>query len=102
LDLDSDNPLTAEIRQEIAQAYFASCKKMVAALDVLKKFDHETVDSQENPTHTRHRSQLLAAAAERVHYVIIQREAMKLPWHDAFFDDYDIPVELRMALKHLK
>ena len=101
MDIDSDNPFAAEIRQEMAQAYFASCKKMVAALDALKKFDHEPSNSDQNPDHP-HRSQLLAAAAERVYYVIIQREAMKLPWHDAFFDDYDIPVELRMALKHLK
>ena len=28
-------------------------------------------------------------------FVIIQREAMKLPWHDSFFEDYDIPEELR-------
>jgi hypothetical protein len=95
VDLDSDNPLAAEIRQEMAQAYFASCKKMVAALDALKKFDHETSNSQQNSNHSHHRSELLQAAGERVYFVIIQREAMKLPWHDSFFESYDIPEELK-------
>ena len=95
MDLDSDNPLAAEIRREMAHAYFASCKKMVAALDALTKFDLETVNSGQNQNHDLHRSELLAAAAERIYFVIIQREAMKLPWHDSFFEDYDISEELK-------
>jgi hypothetical protein len=67
MDLDSDNPLAAEIRQELAQAYFASCKKMVAALDALKKFDYQTSNSGQIPNHSHHRSELLTAA-ERVHF----------------------------------
>ena len=95
MDLDSDNPLAAEIRQEMAQAYFASCKKMVAALDALKKFDHENVNFEQIPNYTPQRSELLAAAGERVYFVIIQREAMKLPVHEGFFEDYDIPDEVK-------
>jgi len=102
VDIDSDNPFAAEIRQEMAQAYFASCKKMVAALDALKRFDHETSHSEQNPNHACHRSELLAAAGERVYFVIIQREAMKLPWHDSFFENYDIPEEVKTHLGPLK
>jgi hypothetical protein len=29
---DPDNPLTVEIRQEMAASYFAACKKMVDSL----------------------------------------------------------------------
>ena len=102
MDLASDNPLAAELRQEMAQAYFASCKKMVAALDALKKFDHEISKPEQNPNHSHHRADLLQAAGERVYFVIIQREAMKLPWHDSFFDDYDIPEEVKTHIGPLK
>jgi hypothetical protein len=100
LDIDPDNPLAAEIRHEMAHAYFAACKKMVAALDALKEYDQQTSPST-NPTHTRRRSELLSTAAERVHFVIIQRDAMKLPMHDGFFEDYDIPSEVRTGINPL-
>ena len=100
MDLDSDNPLAAEIRQEMANAYFAACKKMVAALNALKTFDQENPPSQQSglsqhPSHIQRRSELLHIASERVHFVIIQREAMKLPMHEGFFEDYDIPTEVK-------
>ena len=95
---DSNNPLAIEIRQEMAASYFAVCKKMVESVEALKAFD-EALDSSSPTTHQlSRRSELLQTAAERVLFVLIQREAMKLPWYDHFFEDYGIPPEVRARL----
>jgi hypothetical protein len=95
---DSNNPLAIEIRQEIAAAYFAACKKMVDALEALKAFDRALASSSPDHEKITRRSELLEAAAERVHFVLIQREAMKLAWYDEFFDDYAVPAEVKARL----
>jgi hypothetical protein len=95
MDLDRDNPLAAEIRQEMAAAYFAACKKMVASLDALKAFDRAVGSSELDNEQTRRRTEILEGAAERVHFVVIQREAMKLSGYEKFFEDYEIPDEVR-------
>ena len=91
---DADNPLAVEIRQEMAGAYFAACGKMVEALEALKAFDQGcgvlTGDAR--------RRELIDEAAERVHFVVIQREAMKLSHSEGFFDDYGVPVEVRTRM----
>src|SRR5262252_5469561 len=97
MDLDRDNPLAIEIRQEIAASYFAACKKMVASLEALKAFDHAVASMKVNESMTR-RSDLLEDAAEKVHFVIIQREAMNLSCFEKFFADYEIPDEVRRRL----
>jgi hypothetical protein len=45
------------------------------------------------------RSELLEEAGERVYFVIIQREAMQLSCFEGFFQDYEIPAEVRARLK---
>lgn len=92
---DAVNPIAVEIQQETAGAYFAACRKMVDALAALKAFDGEMRFTPEN---FDARQQLVDEAAERVYFVIIQREAMKLSWYDAFFDDYGVPHEVRTRL----
>jgi hypothetical protein len=98
--IDPDNPLAVEILQEAAIAYFAACKKMVASLEALKTFDRAALSS----THHNHndqitrRSELLEYAAERVYFVVIQREAMKLLCSEEFFEGYEIPAEVRARL----
>ena len=92
---DSDNPLAVEIRQEMASAYFAACKKMVDSLEALKAFDQALASSMPDNEQITRRSKLLDEAAERVHFVLIQREAMKLSWYDEFFEDYGVPDEVR-------
>jgi len=94
---DSDNPLAIEIRQEQAATYFAACRKMLDSLEKLRTFD-QVASSPKESERTRRRAELLEAAAERVHFVIIQREAMKLSWSETFFEDYDIPAEVRNRL----
>ena len=92
---DPDNPLALEIRQETAEAYFAACKKMVASLGALKAFDH----ARASPTRdNERRSKLLEDAIERVYFVVIQREAMKLSGYEQFFENYEVPDEVRTRL----
>jgi hypothetical protein len=94
---DPDNPLAAELLQEMAETYFAACRKMVAALEALKAFDRATA-SRPAKERIGHRSELVEEAAQRVHCVVIQREAMKLSGYEKFFEDYEIPEEVRKRL----
>ena len=96
--IDSDNPLAAEILQEAAESYFAACRKMVDSLEALRDFDRAVASSTRDKEQIRRRSELLEDAAERVHFVVIQREAMKLSGYDEFFEKYEIPNEVRRRL----
>jgi hypothetical protein len=93
--IDPVNPLAAEIQQEIASTYFAACRRMVAALDALKTFDVDAPPERDE-AHAARRSDLLAEAAERVYYVVVQREAMRMASTRAFFAAYDVPDEVRL------
>ena len=95
---DSDNPLAIEIRQEMAAAYFAACKKMVDSLEALNAFDRAVGLASRDARQTRRRAELLDHAVERVFYVVIQREAMEFSGYKEFFEDYEIPDEVRSRL----
>src|SRR5688572_11015540 len=95
---DPDNPLTIEIRQETANAYFAACKKMVDSLEALRLFDFSLPASAPDSVAMERRSKLLEEAIKRVHFVVIQREAMKLSPYEGFFQDYKVPEEVRAGL----
>ena len=101
---DPENPLAAELKQETAAAYFVACKKMVEALEALEAFDRAIHWETQDDGHTRRRSELLEDAAERVFYVVIQREAMGLTGYEEFLRNYGIPAEVRARLgpKRLK
>jgi len=99
MDLDADNPLTAEIRQEMAEAYFAACKKMVASLEALKAFDRAVTSATLDQEQFTSRSDLLEDAGERLFFVVIQREAMNLACFEGFFEDYEIPDEVRTRMR---
>ena len=92
--IDPDNPLAAEILQEAGKAYFSGCRKMVASLEALRGFDREVAPSAHNGEHVTRRFQLLDDAAERVHFVLIQRDAMQLSRSETFFEDYGVPAEV--------
>jgi hypothetical protein len=102
--IDPDNPLAAEILQEAGQAYFAGCKRMVASLEALSTFDRAVGSSAQDDEQVRRRTQLLDEAAERVHFVVIQRDAMQLSWSETFLDDYGVPAEViaRMGQRQRK
>ena len=95
---DPDNPLAVEIRQEMAAAYFAALRKMVDSLEALKVFDEALTSSTPAFNQLARRSELVQDAAERVLFVLIQREAMKLRWDERFFEDYGVPAEVRARL----
>jgi hypothetical protein len=97
--IDSDNPLGAEIRREMAEAYFGACKKMVDSLEALKAFDRAVSSPTLGNEQITRRTDLLEAAGERVYFVIIQREAMELSCLDGFFESYDIPDDVRSRLR---
>lgn len=91
--IDSDNPLAAEILREAGDAYFSACRLMAASLAALKDFDR-VAPPYPDVEQATHRSELLEDAAERVHFVLIQREAMRLSRSETFFEDYDVPPEV--------
>src|SRR5262245_47025488 len=95
---DPHNPLAIELRQEMAASYFVACGKMVDSLETLKAFDRSSASSTHDLQRTTHRLELVAVAAERVYFVIIQREAMQLPHHEGFFEVYEVPDEVRTRL----
>jgi hypothetical protein len=96
MKLDSDNPLALEIQQEMAAAYFAACRKMVDSLDALLMFD--TAAAAVGSEEMMRRTCLVEEAAERVFFVLIQREAMRLSHDPAFFEHYGVPDEVRARL----
>ena len=95
---DSDNPLAAELLQETAASYFAACRKMVDSLEALNAFDRAAASAPQVDQHIAQRSELLEEAAERVYFVVIQREAMKLSYYEKFFEDYGVPEEVKARL----
>jgi len=98
MDFDPANPLAVEIQQEMAAAYFAACRKMVDSLEVLKAFDRAVASATPANEQITRRSELLEDAAERVCFVVIQREAMNLSCFEEFFKDYEIPDEVRTRM----
>ena len=91
-----DNPLYAEILAEKASAYFATIRKIEAAIAALQAFDHTTTAGlPPAPTRVRRRDDLLAEAGEIVWFFIIQREALKLPYYEELFAEFEIPHEVR-------
>ena len=98
MDFDPDNPLAVEIQQEMAAAYFAACRKMVDSLEALKAFDRAAGSSTLDDEQLKRRTELLEDAGERVYFVVIQREAMKLSCFEEFFEDYEVPDEVRTRL----
>lgn len=92
--IDPDNPLAAEILQEAAEAYFLACKQMVKSLEMLRAFDGAEEPGVSDHERVRRRSQLLDEAAERLHSVLIQRDAMQLSGSKTFLDDYGVPAEV--------
>ena len=92
--IDLNNPLAAEILQEAGEIYFSACRKMISSLEALRAFDSAGVPATRDDERVTRRSQLLDDAAERVHFVLIQRDAMQLSWSETFLDDYGVPAEV--------
>jgi hypothetical protein len=93
----SDNPLQAEFLSEKASAYFSRVRKMQEALAALAQYDQSPLRAT-GPQSVAAREELLAEAAEQVFFFLIQREALRLPYYQELFADFDIPEELRNRL----
>ena len=93
-----DNPLAVEIMAERASAYFATTRKMQAALAALSEFDQRFAETSLHADQERRRHALFAEAAEQVWFFVIQREAMRLPYYDDLFSDFGIPPEVKKAI----
>src|SRR5882762_6699988 len=102
--IDPDNPLAAEILQEAGELYFSACKKMVSSLEALRAFDCAIGPEAWDSERVARRSQLLYDAAERVHFVLIQRDAMQLSGSGTFLEDYGVPADViaRMGQRQRK
>ncbi|MFO1500456.1 MAG: hypothetical protein U1G07_19090 [Verrucomicrobiota bacterium] len=97
MNLDRDSPLALELQQEMAAAYLAACQKMVDSLEALRSFDATTTASPV-PEQVGCRRQLIEHAAERVYFVLIQREALRLAPDPAFLERYEVTDEVRARL----
>src|SRR5829696_10333847 len=91
---DPHNPLAVEIQQETAASYFAACRKMVDSLEALKAFDQTVASASRDKEQITRRSELREYAAERVYFVLIQREAMRFSRDEHFFEHYEVPDEV--------
>ena len=100
--IDPDNPLAAEILQEAGEVYFSGCTKMVASLEALRTFDRVVAPSAHDDEQVTRRSRLLDDAAERVHFVLIQRDAMRLSRSETFFEIYGVPAEVIVRMGQLR
>src|SRR5258707_13925770 len=92
--IDPDNPLAAEILQEAGEVYFSACKMMFSSLEALRVFDSAVGPAARDDERVERRSQLLDDAAERVYFVLVQRDAMELSRSETFLDDYGVPAEV--------
>ena len=92
--IDPDNPLAAEILQEAGEVYFSACKKMVSSLEALRAFDGAVAPAIRDDERVTRRSRVLDDAAERVHFVLVQRDAMQLSGSETFLEDYGVPAEV--------
>ena len=70
----------------------------VDSLEALNAFDRAAASAPQVDQHIAQRSELLEEAAERVYFVVIQREAMKLSYYEKFFEDYGVPEEVKARL----
>ena len=71
---------------------------MVESLEALEAFDRTIPAALRDQAQNRRREELLEDATERVFYVVIHREAMKLSGQEEFFTNYGIPPDVRARL----
>jgi hypothetical protein len=94
-----DNPLASELIAESAASYFRTAKKMEASIRVLSDFDRQrTAAPADSDEQNPRREEILAEAAELAWFFIIQREALRLPYYDEIFADFDISDEVKRRM----
>jgi hypothetical protein len=90
-------PIEHELVAERASALGRSGERLEAALTALARLDAELAQGSaaQRLTLASRRRELRAEAAERLWYLIVQREAVGLFHHQGLFQFYRVPPEVR-------
>ncbi len=90
--------LLLELRREGLASLARATERLEAALRELAAADVALKKGGDTPKLRALRAEALAQAAERLWYVIIQREVMGLTRHDLLDEIYEIPREVHLAM----
>jgi len=85
--------LLAEMHGERAQTLGRIARGMEVALAALRDFDAGVVSDPE-----KSREDLVAEAAERVWFYVVQRDVLGIHGHDEALRAYDVPDEVRFRM----
>ncbi len=85
--------LLAELHGERAQTLGRIARGMEKALAALRDFDAGVIADPE-----KSREDLVAEAAERVWYYVVQRDVLGMHGHDEALRAYDVPGEVRFRM----
>jgi hypothetical protein len=91
-------PIERELAGEKAAMLGLAGERFESALAALARFDAEQAarEPAEREALAGRRRDLRAHAAERLWYLLVQREAMGLGHHEGLFQYYRVPAEVRM------
>jgi hypothetical protein len=93
------SPIDYEILEEKAATLARVTARLEAALAALEALDGEIARAEAPSAETlAQRANLLEEAAQWLWYVVIQREAVGVTSHDALFEAYRIPPQVRRLM----
>ena len=95
-----ESPLELELRRERAQALSRAGERLEAALRGLARVEAalQTAPGEATPAARAARDEALAAAGERLWFLVVQREAVGLRDHRVLDDVYRVPAEVHAAM----
>jgi hypothetical protein len=88
-------PIERELVAEKAATLGRAGERFAVALAALARLDEEIARDGADPARLRRRGDLLADAAERLWFFIVQREAIGLGHHEGLYRSYRVPPDLR-------
>jgi hypothetical protein len=95
---DAAQPIEQELLAEKAAALAQANERLAAALAALTAGEEalQAASEEERPGLRARRRELRAIAAERLWFLLIQREAIGLYQHEAMLREHRIPSEVRL------
>jgi hypothetical protein len=93
--LNDTLPIEQELAAEKAATLGRAGDRFAAALAALARLDEEIAREGPDAARARKRRDLHAEAAERLWFLIVQREAVGLGHHDGIYQLYRVPPDLR-------
>jgi hypothetical protein len=88
-------PIEHELVAEKAATLGRAGDRLVAALAALARLETEIAREGADPVRISRRRDLQADAAERLWFLIVQREAVGLGHHEGIYQLYRVPPEVR-------